>query len=86
MVRLKKKVSRITEEKATHAIKELVLTLYPGGDLGIRELGRRKEIRLNTAKLYLQGIAMEQAEKRRPKIQGMRSRRVPGMRSQFHYE
>jgi len=68
MTRLKKPVRRIIEERRSHTIGQLVLTLYPGGDLGIRELGRRKEIRLDTGKLYVAAIMQEKYLKRRKKI------------------
>jgi hypothetical protein len=65
MTILKKPVSRRTETRVSHAIAALVITLYPGGLIGIREARRRKEIKLDAGQLYLAAVAQEAAESRK---------------------
>lgn len=64
MTLLKKPVSRRTETRVSHAIAALVITLYPGGLIGIREARRRKEIKLDAGQLYLAALAQEAAKRR----------------------
>jgi ArsR family metal-binding transcriptional regulator len=49
----------------SHAIAALVITLYPGGLIGIREARRRKEIKLDAGQLYLAAVAQEAADSRK---------------------
>jgi len=62
---LKKPVSRRTETRVSHGIAALVITLYPGGLIGIREARRRKEIRLDAAQLYLAALWSDGAARRK---------------------
>ncbi len=65
MTVLKKPVSRRTESRVSHAIAALVITLYPGGLIGIREARRRKEVKLDAGQLYLAALAQEANERRK---------------------
>ena len=65
MTILKKPVSRRTETRVSHAIAALVITLYPGGLIWIREARRRKEIKLDAGQLYLAAVAQEAADSRK---------------------
>jgi hypothetical protein len=64
---LKKPISRRTESRVSHAIAPLVITLYPGGIIGIREVRRRKEVVFDAGTLYLQAVAREVDGRRKRK-------------------
>lgn len=46
---------------------EIVVTLYPGGVIGLRELRRRKEYRLDAGVLYVAAMVKEAAVARAEK-------------------
>jgi hypothetical protein len=71
MTTLTKPVSRSTPAKLPHRFaSKLILTLYPGAVLGIRE-PRRKEITFDLATLYTTTLLQEAWEK------GKRTKRTP---------
>ena len=63
MTRLTKPVRRVVSHRTSHAIGELVITLYPGGIIGIRESRRRKEVTLDASVLYIRAIRDERRAK-----------------------
>lgn len=68
MTLLKKPISRRTETRVSHAIAPLVITLYPGGIIGVREIRRRKEFQFDAATLYLKSVLNEvNARRKRPR-------------------
>lgn len=70
MTRIKDKpVRRVINGRISHAIGELVVTLYPNAIMGLREVGRRKEMKFDLGQIYVKGIAVEMAERK-----GRRSR------------
>lgn len=59
MTNLLKPISRRTRAAVPHGVKpELVVTLYPGGTIGLRESGRRKsaEYCLDIGALYVRAV------------------------------
>lgn len=64
MTRLNKPVRRVTQHRSSHAIGQLVITLYPGGIIGIRESRRRKEFTMDAAKLYMRAVMEERRNKK----------------------
>jgi hypothetical protein len=59
MTSLHKPVTRRTRASVPHGVKpELVITLYPGGTIGLRESGRRKkaEYFLDVGALYVRAV------------------------------
>jgi hypothetical protein len=50
-----------------HRVDSYVVTLYPGGLVGIREKGRRKEFHTTVGALYLQAVRAEVAREKREK-------------------
>lgn len=68
MTLLSKPVRRRTAWAAPHGVApEVVITLYPGGMIGLREVRRRKEVVLSASSLYTRALMAEQREKRRKK-------------------
>jgi hypothetical protein len=73
MTSLNKPIARkAVTRPAAHGVRaELVISLHPGGIVGIREVGRRSksEVCFDAASLYVEGvrrrIATERAEKRK---------------------
>lgn len=63
MTRLTRPVRRTTGIRPSHAIAELVITLYPGGIVGLRELRRRKEYTMDASILYARAAAEEARSK-----------------------
>ncbi len=65
MTKLIRPVVRVTEHRASHAIRELVISLYPGGIIGLREKGSRgsNEVTVDAARLYLRLKADRAAER-----------------------
>ena len=68
MTTLTRPVRRTTPWAAPHGVApSVVITLYPGGVIGLREHRRRKEVQVNAATLYTQALLAErrQAKKHR---------------------
>lgn len=64
MTVLKKPVRRFARCATPHGVKdELAITLYPGGIIGIREKGRRREVQVSAGVLYAR-LLMEEARAR----------------------
>ncbi len=60
-----KPTKRCVTARVPHGVKpQLVLTIYPDGILGIRELGRRREYQLDVATLYVTAIRREVAARK----------------------
>ena len=60
MVDLKKPVRRSTSWPAPHGINpRVVITIYPGAIIGIREAHRRKEIKVSAVQLYTRALREE---------------------------
>jgi len=74
MTDLNKAVTRRTRANVPHGVKpEIVVTLYPGGTIGLRETGRRRkhEYCLDIGRLYVRAVqaklafeGMQRAKKR----------------------
>ena len=61
-----RRVVRKTRVRVPHGVTpEMVITLYPGGQIGLRELRRRKEIRLDAGALYVRALVNEVNERRK---------------------
>lgn len=59
MTSLSKPVTRKTRANVPHGCKpEIVITLYPGGTIGLREAGRAKasEVYFDLGSLYVRGV------------------------------
>ena len=55
-----KPVRRKVRVKAPHGVNpELVITLYPGGIIGLREAGRRREYHVAAGSLYARLVTQE---------------------------
>ncbi len=70
MTDLNKPVTRRTRAIVPHGVKpEIVVTLYPGGTMGLREAGRRRkhEYCLDIGKLYVRAVENAIATKRMEK-------------------
>ena len=68
MTALGKPLRRTTSWHAPHGVAErVVITLYPGGAIGLREVRRRKEVILNAATLYTQALLAERRQAKRQK-------------------
>jgi len=71
MTTLNRPVTRkATTTPAAHGVRaELVISLHPGGIIGIREAGRRSktEICFEAARLYVDGVRAKAAEKQAAK-------------------
>lgn len=70
MTDLNKAVTRRTRANVPHGVKpEIVVTLYPGGTIGLRESGRRRsaEYCLDIGKLYVRAVESQVAFKRMEK-------------------
>jgi hypothetical protein len=66
MTTLVKPLRRQTTWRAPHGVApKVVITLYPGGQIGLREMGRRKEITVDAATLYARALADEHRQRRR---------------------
>lgn len=66
MTALTKPVKRSTPARVPHGITPiLVIMLYPGGMIGLRELGRRREYQVEAGALYARLVQAEVAERRR---------------------
>jgi len=65
MTNLNKKVKRVTHSRIQQ--RPIVVTLYPGGYVGLRLKGCRKEYQLGLDDLYWQAAKAEVAKKRREK-------------------
>lgn len=66
MTDLTKPVRRSTAARVPHGVTpRLIVTIYPGGLLGLREHRRRKEYHLDLGTLYVQAIRQEVAEAKR---------------------
>lgn len=76
MTDLRKPTKRIARGcRVPHRVKpDLVITLYPGGTVGIRELGRRKEVQLDAGVLYVQGLLAEARESKKARQRQRRGR------------
>lgn len=60
MTALTKRVVRKTRGRVPHGVRaEIVVTLYPGGIIGLRELGRRKEYDFEVGALYSRAVLAE---------------------------
>ncbi len=67
MTDLLKSVSRRTYASVPHGVKpQIVVTLYPGGTIGLRESGRRKsaEYCLDIGRLYVSAVQNKLAVER----------------------
>lgn len=83
MTDLNKAVTRRTRANVPHGVKpEIVVTLYPGGTIGLRESGRRRtaEYFLDLGKLYVRAVensvAVKRMEKGRKRAQERKLRRL----------
>ncbi len=59
MTDLNKAISRRTRASVPHGVKpEIIVTLYPGGTIGLRENGRRKhtEVFCDVGRLYQKAV------------------------------
>ncbi len=65
MTILKKPRSYSIGKRVSHAIKPIVVTLYPNGVIGLREKGRRKEVTVEAGRLYVNLIAGDIRERKR---------------------
>ena len=67
MTDLKKPVKRVARGlNVPHGVKpDMVMTMYPGGIIGLRESGRRKEVRLSASTLYSRALLEEVRAKRK---------------------
>ena len=66
-----KPTKRVVRANTPHGVKnEIVVTVYPGGGIGLRELGRRKEYHLDAGALYVRAIVSELASEKRAKRGG----------------
>ena len=67
MTDLLKPIRRVARNlRVPHGIKpDLVVTLHPGGLIGLRESGRRKEYALDIGELYRAAVVREFAEARK---------------------
>lgn len=73
MTRLVKPVQRRTTWNAPYGVaREVVITLYPGGVIGLREARRRKEVQLQAATLYAQALLAERRAAKKAKRNGGR--------------
>lgn len=60
MTHLGKPLRRTCSWAAPHGVAPaVVITLYPGGTIGLRELRRRKEVLLSAATLYTHALLAE---------------------------
>ena len=60
MTTLTKPLRRTTPWQAPHGVaRSVVITLYPGGIIGLREHRRRKEVQLSAATLYARALVEE---------------------------
>ncbi len=67
MTALSKPVKRTATWAAPYGVRpQVVITLYPGAVIGLRELGRRKEVQLSAATLYTRAL-LDTARARRRK-------------------
>jgi hypothetical protein len=74
MTSLKKPVSRTTTWRAPHGVApQVVITLYPGGVIGLREHRRRKEVQLEAAQLYTRALLEERRKERRRSSKAQRT-------------
>ncbi len=65
MTALKKPVRRTTTWHAPHGVADqVIITLYPGGVIGLRERRRRKEVQLDAAQLYTRALLEERRKER----------------------
>lgn len=63
-----KPTRRVTYSHVPHGVKpQIVVTVYPAGIIGFRELGRRKEYQLDVGVLYVSAIRNEVAKKKAEK-------------------
>jgi hypothetical protein len=81
MTDLNKPITRNTKRTPAHGARPLVITLYPGGTIGLREQGRRKqtEVCLDSGRLYLRAvenrIAVERMNKAKKRAQERKLRK-----------
>lgn len=69
--RLTKPVRRCTGWTAPYGVAtDVIITLYPGGVIGLREARRRKEVQLNAATLYTQALLAERRKAKLARRQG----------------
>jgi len=70
MTKLTKPVRRTAHLNVAHGIKpDIVVTLYPGGILGLRESGRRQEYRVALAALMERAVIDDAEQARRTRKQ-----------------
>lgn len=73
MTRLTKPVKRTTPWNAPHGVKkDVVITLYPGAIIGLRELGRRKEVQVSAATIYTRALLEERRAAQKARGRGRR--------------
>ncbi len=79
MTALNKAVSRKTRASVPHGVQsELVVTLYPGGTIGLRENGRRKssEVCVDVGTLYVRALQNKIAGERMAKAKARKAERT----------
>lgn len=83
MTDLNKPLSRRTRASVPHGVKpEIIVTLYPGGTIGLRESGRRKsaEYCLDVGALYVRAvqnkIAYDRLQKGKAKADARKLRKL----------
>ncbi len=83
MTALNRPVSRKTPANVPHGVKpEIVVTLYPGGTIGLREAGRRREseVCLDVGRLYVRAVqnklAGERLQKANKRAQARKLRKL----------
>ena len=67
MTDLNKQISRKTRANVPHGVRgEIIVTLYPGGTIGLRESGRRKasEVCVDVGTLYVRAVQSKIAGER----------------------
>ena len=81
MTTLNKPVARraVTRPAAYGVRAELVISIHPGGIIGIREVGRRSksEVCFEAAELYVDGVRRRIAKERADKRKARKARRKP---------
>jgi hypothetical protein len=74
---LTKPVRRKSPWRAPHGVRpDVVITIYPGAIIGLRELGRRKEVKVSAATIYTRALLLaEVRERKRSRLSWIPSRR-----------
>ena len=77
--KLNKPVTRQTRASVPHGVKpQIVIVLYPGGTIGLREAGRRKasEVCVDVGTLYVRAVQAKIAHERMSKAKTHKAERT----------